>query len=67
MSKNYGLGNCKYLTYGQILLNQFRITMSIMGNTPLRQDHLRSAFESRGSIIKQTEWDAHFNWYAEAS
>ena len=29
--------------------------------------HLRSALESKGSQIKQTEWDTYFNWYAETS
>lgn len=28
---------------------------------------LRSAFKSKGSQIKQREWDTYFNCYAEAS
>lgn len=27
--------------------------------------YLRSALESKGSQIKQTEWDTYFNWYAQ--
>lgn len=29
--------------------------------------HLRSALESKSSLIKSTEWDDCFNWYEEGS
>lgn len=40
--------------------------MAIMRNVPVRQDHLRSAFESKG-VPNQTEWGTYFYWYAEVS
>ena len=33
--------------------------MAIMRNIPVREDHLRSALESKGSQIKQTEWGTY--------
>ena len=29
--------------------------------------YLRSTLKSKGSQIRQTEWDTYFNWHAEAS
>lgn len=46
---------------------QLRITMSIIGNTPIREDDLRSTPKSEGSRIKRTEWDRYFNWYEHTS
>lgn len=46
---------------------QLRITMSVIGNIAIREDYLRSTPESKGSRIKQTEWDCYFNWYADTS
>jgi len=42
--------------------------MAVMGKFQLdRIIHLRSAPQSKGSKIKQTECDTYFNWYAEPS
>lgn len=49
-------------------LRQPRITTAIMGNFPFRQDcPLEKCTESKGSQIKQTEWDIYVNWHGEAS
>lgn len=50
---------------GKISQRQSGVTVADMRKVPVR--HLRSAFESKGSQIKQTEWDTYFNWYAETS
>lgn len=50
---------------GKISQRQSGVTVADMRKVPVR--HLRSAFESKGSQIKQTEWDTYFNWHAKTS
>lgn len=51
----------------KILLRQPRITVTIMGNIPIRPIiHLRSTLESKDSQFKSTEWGTYFNWQADA-
>lgn len=44
------------------------VSTAIMGMLQLgKTNHLRSALESKGSKIKQMEWNIYFSWNAEAS
>ena len=53
---------------GKISQRQSGLTVTDMRKVPVDKSiYLRSAFESEGSQINQTEWDTYFNWYAEAS
>ena len=68
MAKNYGLGSFNIHKSGKILLKiNLELQWPLWGTFPLDKIvHLRSALESQGSQIKQTEWHTYFNWYAEA-
>ena len=69
MSKNYGLRSYKYLQKWQNLTNNnLELQWPLWGTFQLDKIiYLRSALESKGSQIKQIEWNIYFNWYAEAS
>lgn len=66
ISKN--CGPCRYLQKWQNLTNDKLESQRLLRGTFWLDEtlHLRSAVESKGSPIKQTEWDTYFNWHAEA-
>lgn len=68
MFNNCGLENVDIQKNSKISLKQPRITMVINGIFELDKIyHLRIALERKGSQIKHTEWNIHFDWHAEAS
>ena len=69
MSKNYGPRSYKYLQNWQNLTKKIlELQWPLWGMFQVDKIvQLRGSLKSKGSQIKQTEWDTYFNWYVEAS
>lgn len=69
MSENCGPRSCKYLHKQQHLTkDKLGLQWPLWGMIQLDKTvRLRSALESKGSHIKQTECNAYFHWYVDAS
>lgn len=67
MFNNCGPGSCMYLTRGQDFTKNLYLQWSSWEMFQLnRIVYLRNVLESKESQTRQIEWDACFNWYAEA-
>lgn len=69
MFKNYSPSSCTFLAkWTNLTKSNLQLQWPLWGtfNIP-KLVFLRTKLEDHGSKIKQTEWDAYFNWLLEAS